>query len=199
RNRMPPGRAHDDVRVAPGPAGTAPSLGNERQREPVFLDRGPERVRPHARLGGLAHLPRDALGEEARHHVGEDRAQLVHCIESRGAGAFGGWPETRCVPAAFCMLLPIPSARGAGAFGGWPETRCVPAAFCMLLPIPPARGAGAFGGWPETRCVPAAFCMLLPIPSARGAGAFGGWPAKGSRGFNCIGAREAGSDRGWPA
>ena len=120
RNGMPPGRAHDDVRVGPGPAGTASSLGNERQCEPVLLDRGPERVRPHARLGGLAHLPRDALGEEARHHVGEDRAQLVHRIESRGADAFGGWPETRCVPAAFCMLLPIPSARGAGAFGGWP-------------------------------------------------------------------------------
>src|SRR5947208_14199585 len=93
RDSVPPGRAHDDVRVAPGGAGAALRLGNERQREPVLLDRGPERVRPHVRLGRLAQLSRDALGEEARHDVGEDRAPLVHCSGDRETGINRRWTE----------------------------------------------------------------------------------------------------------
>src|SRR5439155_10656688 len=102
-----------------------------------------------------------------------------YCSGGRGAGAIGGWPETRCAPAPFRIPLLIPpGGRGAGAIGGWPETRCAPAPFRIPLLIPPGgRGAGAIGGWPETRCAPAPFRIPLLIPpGGRGAGAIGGWP-----------------------
>src|SRR2546426_1038881 len=112
--------------------------------------------------------------------AGDD--QEAHCSGGRGAGAFGGWPETRSDPAAFRMpqLIPRKGDHGPGAFGGWPDTRCDPAAFRMPQLIPPKgdRGPGAFGGWPDTRCDPAAFRMpqLIPRKGDRGPGAFGGWP-----------------------
>src|SRR2546422_3403126 len=79
--------------------------------------------------------------------AGDD--QEAHCSGGRGAGAIGGWPETRSDPAAFRMpqLIPRKGGRGAGAIGGWPETRSDPAAFRMpqLIPRKGGRGAGAFG------------------------------------------------------
>src|SRR2546422_3070587 len=102
--------------------------------------------------------------------AGDD--QEAHCSGGRGAGAIGGWPETRSDPAAFRMpqLIPRKGGRGAGAIGGWPETRSDPAAFRMpqLIPRKGDRGAGAFGGWPDTRCDPAAFRMP-PFTPPRGA------------------------------
>src|SRR3989454_3329375 len=101
--------------------------------------------------------------------AGDD--QEAHCSGGRGAGAIGGWPETRSDPAAFRMpqLIPRKGGRGAGAIGGWPETRSDPAAFRMpqLIPRKGGRGAGAFGGWPDTRCDPAAFRMP-PFTPPRG-------------------------------
>src|SRR2546426_6013455 len=72
--------------------------------------------------------------------AGDD--QEAHCSGDRGAGAIGGWPETRSDPAAFRMpqLIPRKGDRGAGAIGGWAEPRGDPAAVRMA-PVTPREGA----------------------------------------------------------
>src|SRR5947208_1083449 len=145
RDGVPPGRAHDDVRIAPGGAGAALSLRNERQREPVLLDGGPERVWPRACLGRLAELPRDALGEESRHHVAEDRARLVHRFIVPGSASpaptVGGLPK---VPGAF--IVPG-SASPAPTVGGLPK---VPGAFIVPGSASPAPTVGGLPKVPGT-------------------------------------------------
>src|SRR3989441_9804657 len=75
--------------------------------------------------------------------AGDD--QEAHCSGGRGAGAIGGWPETRSDPAAFRMppLIPRKGGRRAGAFRGWPETRGDPAAVRAPDVAPRAGAAGA--------------------------------------------------------
>src|SRR5206468_12574635 len=96
----------------------------------------------------------------------ESRDVCDHFNEVRGAGAIGGWPESRRAPAAFHMSRFIPRrVRAAGAIGGWPETRRGPAALHMSRFIPRrGRGAGAIGGWPATRRAPAASGKSLFTP-----------------------------------
>src|SRR2546426_11141803 len=94
------------------------------------LFRSPERGRPHVRLGRLAQLSRDALGEEARHDVGEDRARLVHCTGAREAGINRRWPERGTLSSV------VPGAASpASTAGGLREARSAP-----LAPGP--RGPG---------------------------------------------------------
>src|SRR5439155_746316 len=153
-----------------------------------------EREIESLRSGGLQRAARlthrgdvEAHRSQAHRQHLEDRRVVVdnenlprHCSGVRGAGAIGGWPETRCDAAPFPISLRIPpGVRGAGPIGGWPETRCDAAPFPMSLRIPPGvRGTeAAIGGWPETRCDAAPFAMSLRIPPAfRGAGPLGGLP-----------------------
>ena len=124
--------------------------------------------RDAARRGAVAQDDRDA-GEAdrvCRVPDAESRDVCDHSNEVRGAGAIGGWPESRRAPAAFHMSRFIPRrVRAAGAIGGWPETRRGPAALHMSRFIPRrVRGAGAIGGWPATRRAPAASGKSLFTP-----------------------------------
>jgi hypothetical protein len=73
RHRMTAGGARDHERVAPASAGTPLGLGDERQGQPVLLDRLPEGLGPGARLGGFEEILRDEVGEEPRDDVAQDR------------------------------------------------------------------------------------------------------------------------------
>src|SRR5207253_9473621 len=84
------------------------------------------------------------------------RAALVHCNGGRGAGAIGGWPETRRDPAPSAKALPVPHrCREAGAPRGWravgtawlrpANTRRVVTPFRLSLLIPASRGVARSG------------------------------------------------------
>src|SRR5213076_3305918 len=160
RDGVPPGRAHDDVRIAPGGADAALSLGNERQREPVLLDGGPERVGPRACLGRLTELPRDVLGEESRHHVAEDRARLVHRFIVPGpaspAPTVGGLPK---VPGTSIVPGPVSPAPTVGGLPKVPGTSIVPG------PVSPAPTVGGLPKVPGTSIVPGS---ASPAPTVGG-------------------------------
>src|SRR5439155_19415212 len=141
-----------------------------RARATGHREPGHEREGLASRCGVPPFLRHDAL--RARTHL----SAVGHCNRSRGAGTFGGWPDTRRASPALVMALPIPPAGGAGTLGGWPDTRRASPALVMALPIPPAGGAGTFGGWPDPRRASPALVMALPLPPPGGAGPLGGRP-----------------------
>src|SRR2546426_9237145 len=84
---------------------------------------GDELVEPReAGLGGV-RVGRQPLRDEElprrrlQHEVGERPSDVEpdpvghYCSGVRGAGAIGGWPETRCAPAPFGQPLSIPASR----------------------------------------------------------------------------------------
>src|SRR5205814_8702313 len=103
-----------------GAAGPAPSVGGPR--------RGAPRLRSACR--NSFHFTRRPRGRRRR-WVARDEVRpgfvppvAIHSTspEGRGAGAVGGWPETRCDPAPlplspFIPLHPQPAAPAASAAG----------------------------------------------------------------------------------
>src|SRR2546429_25681 len=90
-------------------AGPAPPVG------------GPRRGAPRLRSACHFSFHRAPLG---RHHRWAARDEVrpgcvphvtSHSTELRWAGAFGGWPETRCAPAPYRMSLLIPPSSAGPA------------------------------------------------------------------------------------
>src|SRR5438034_3224921 len=88
------------------------------------------------------------------------------CSGGGGAGAFGGWPETRGAPASSGMsLFTLPgSARPARPVGGLRQVRPGVVRH-VAIHSTEAGGAGAFGGWPETRGDAASSGMSRFVPT----------------------------------
>src|SRR5439155_16945031 len=95
-------------------------VGARQHREPdhvyVLLDRRPHDLdrRPlEPRVDDLDPRVAERLRHDLRSAVVAVEPRLgdqdFHSIESRWAGAFGGWPATRCAPAAFRMSPLIPA------------------------------------------------------------------------------------------
>src|SRR5439155_18480129 len=165
--------------------------------------------RDAARRGAVAQDDRDAGEADRVRRVpdAESRDVCDHFSGGRGAGAIGGWRETRRGPAPSAKPRFTPrGGRGAGAIGGWRETRRGPAPSAKPRFTPRGgRGAGAIGGWRETRRGPAPSAKPRFTPrGGRGAGAIGGWretrrgPAPSAKPrFTPRGGRGAGAIGGW--